>query len=388
MNHRAVFYPESPSHNASSLLPVSEVLVIEDDPGVAEFLRDLLGDLGYRSVLCYGVGQALEALRKGPTIQVALVDIHLTSMTGFDLLEHLKGQGLFLEAVMMTGRSSCDPVLWRQATEVGAHDILQKPLDQGRLQAALARAFRAAEQRQRLQDLEIGTTLREVETRAQALQSVRPEPMMMAPINQVSSSPYEEELLDRLVACARLRDDNTGAHCARVGRYVRLLAEDIGMNAEGAHRLEQAAMLHDLGKIGVSDRLIHKAGPLAPDEMAIMRGHAAIGHGLLAGATHPVLKAAAEIALSHHERFDGTGYPLGLKGDEIPLSGRLTAICDVYDALRMPRAYKDGWDHAHAVKIILYGDKRTSPHHFDPSILSAFARNADRFDRIYTEQRM
>lgn len=390
MTYSTAFYPSRGQSVASSFLP--PVLIVEDDPGVGEFLRDFLLDEGYQPILCYGVRQAIHAVSSNPTLQVALVDVHLTSMTGFDLLEHLSDQGHSLEAVMMTGRSQCDPELWRQVTQVGAHDLLQKPLDHSRLLAALSRAARAARLQAQVNAAPQGGGLAPA---TQAPKPVQTTPSLVvasstqttvAPMAPLGISVVENELLNRLIACARLRDDGMGAHCWRVGQYVRILAEEIGMDSQTVTIMEHAAMLHDLGKIGVPDRLAYKPSPLAPDEIAIMRGHAAIGHGLLAGATHPVLKVAAEIALAHHERFDGSGYPLGLSGDEIPLSARMTAICDVYDAVRMVRPYKAGMDHQGAVRVLTQGDNRTTPQHFDPTLLSLFVRHADRFDRIFCQE--
>ncbi|GAB3444837.1 response regulator [Insolitispirillum peregrinum] len=361
--------------------------MIEDDPNVGEFLRDFLQESSYTPILCHGVRQALDALSANPDIRVGLVDIHLTSMTGFDLLEHLKAQGTALEAVMMTGRSSCTPDLWRQAGELGVHDILQKPMDHGRLLAALVRAVRAAEQRQRITSLQnrLDQQARSVTRLSVSAAMAEARTMMPAamPLEQGELSQAESILLERLVACARLRDDGTGAHCQRVGRYVRLLADETGLPPVLGEQMGWAAMLHDLGKIGVPDRLINKPGLLNPEEMIIMRGHAAIGHGLLEGTQHPVLQLAAEIALGHHEHFDGSGYPQGLRGEDIPLSARLTALCDVYDALRMQRPYKARLDHQAALRVLLQGDGYSCPQHFDPVLLAAFARIEQQFARIF-----
>lgn len=369
-----------------SLFAPVAVLVIEDDPNVGEFLRDFLQESSYAPILCHGVRQALDALSANPDIRVGLVDIHLTSMTGFDLLEHLKAQGTALEAVMMTGRSSCTPDLWRQAGELGVHDILQKPMDHGRLLAALVRAVRAAEQRQRITSLQNRLDQPAFPTPPVPTSPASASPLLATTVSQQGDlSQAEAILLERLVACARLRDEGTGAHCQRVGRYVRLLADAIGLPSAQSERLGWAAMLHDLGKIGVSDRLINKPGLLSPEEMTLMRGHAAIGHGLLDGTQHPVLQLAAEIALGHHEHFDGSGYPQGLRGEDIPLSARLTALCDVYDALRMQRPYKARLDHQAALRVLLQGDGYSCPRHFDPVLLAAFARIEQQFARLFDQ---
>ena len=202
-----------------------------------------------------------------------------------------------------------------------------------------------------------------------------------------------------LAILAEYRDKETGGHIVRTQHYVRILADDLKKHGhftswfvDGRYEetLFKSTPLHDLGKVAIPDHILLKPGPLTEEEFAEIKRHAKYGgdalrkaeESLPVGATSTFLEVAKKMAYSHHEKFDGSGYPDGLRGEEIPLSGRLMAIADVYDALVSKRVYKPAFSHAKACRIILQGDGRVEPGHFDPQVLAAFARRRDAFKEV------
>jgi HD-GYP domain-containing protein (c-di-GMP phosphodiesterase class II) len=178
------------------------------------------------------------------------------------------------------------------------------------------------------------------------------------------------QVIQRLAVAAEYRDDDTGQHTRRVGRLSTQIGAALGMPAEKLLLLGQAAALHDVGKIGIPDGILLKPGRLTPEEFERMKTHTTVGAGILAGRNFPLLEMAEEIALSHHERWDGSGYPAGTSGTSIPLVGRIVAVADVFDALTHARPYKDAWSVAEALTEI----RRQRSAQFDPEVVDAFLR--------------
>ncbi len=188
----------------------------------------------------------------------------------------------------------------------------------------------------------------------------------------------EQETLLRLAKAGEYRDEETSNHVIRMAKYARLIAEAMGLDREEAEVIELAAPMHDIGKIGVPDEILLKPGRLPPEEFEIMKRHTLIGHDILKDSPSEYLQMGAVIALGHHEKFNGAGYPYGLKGEEIPLCARIVAVADVYDALTSVRPYKRAWSTKEAMEYLI----RHSGSHFDPRCIEAFQAQAERVARI------
>jgi putative two-component system response regulator len=251
---------------------------------------------------------------------------------------------------------------------MGADEFLNKPVDRAVLSIRVKNLLRLKEYADLLADY-----------------THRLEEQVAERTLQLAESYHETILI--MTSAAEHKDTNTGLHVIRIGHYCRALAEYLGMDAEFQDCIFYASPMHDIGKIGIPDHILLKSSPFLPDEWEIMKTHSALGAKILEGGNSPYLRMGAEIALNHHERWDGGGYPNGKRGEEIPLSARLMNIGDQYDALRAKRPYKTTFDHDKALHIITKGDGRTMPDHFDPDVLKAFKACAEIFRGIYAEHR-
>jgi putative two-component system response regulator len=193
------------------------------------------------------------------------------------------------------------------------------------------------------------------------------------------------DTLKRLLRVLSWKDRETAAHNQRLGRYARILALRLGVAEPEADLIAAGAPMHDIGKIGIPDAILLKEGPLDEREWVIMKTHPTRGASLLDADVSPVLRAAKEIALTHHERWDGSGYPRGLAGVQIPISGRIVSLVDQYDALRSERTYKPAFDPRRTCEVILRGDGRTRPQHFDPVVLAAFEEAHAELEAVFAQ---
>jgi putative nucleotidyltransferase with HDIG domain len=187
-------------------------------------------------------------------------------------------------------------------------------------------------------------------------------------------SEAQMEMVYLLAGATESRSHETAAHVYRVGLLAELLARALGLDEQQCELLRLAAPLHDVGKIGIPDAILNKAGSHTPEETTIMRTHAEIGHHMLATSKRPILQLAAEIALTHHERWDGGGYPAGLKGTDIPVSGRITMLADVFDALGSRRCYKEAWSEERVLEFI----QTQRGAMFEPKLVDVLLQNLDR----------
>ena len=332
-------------------LKTARILIVDDEAANIMLLEHILEREGFENIesLCDSRQVLPRFLVQAPDI--ILLDLRMPHFTGFEVMEQLRphiAENQFLPIVMLTADVTANAKT--SALEKGVADFLTKPIDYRevllRVRNLLRTHFlqlRVAEQNQVLED--------RVRERTQELQ-----------VSQL-------ETLERLALASEYRDDDTGQHVHRVSNNCALLAGALGWDDERIELLRKAAPLHDVGKIGIPDEVLLKPGKLTPEEWELMKSHTVIGARILSGSHFPLLQMAESIALTHHEKWDGTGYTPGVSSEEIPLEGRIVAVADVFDALTHERPYKRAWPVGEAVEEI----QSQAGRHFDPNVVEAFS---------------
>lgn len=367
-----------------SPLPPGKILVVDDEPVNVRVVKRYLTSAGYTRVLTATDATEVMNLIEKERPDLVLLDVMMPEVSGTEILQRLRSHPRLKYLPVLILTANTDPQLKQTCLELGATDFLHKPVDPLDLlprvrntlvtksfQDQLARYAQQLESRVRERTRELEASRREV--------------------------------VYCLARAAEYRDSETGNHVLRVGRFAGVIARQLGFSEEAVDSIEMAAQLHDVGKIAIPDAILHKPGQLDPDEFAYMRRHSAIGHAiiqplqardvqrlrqhviaggqLLALQGSPLLRLAATIALSHHERWDGSGYPLGLAGEDIPIEARMTSVADVFDALSSARPYKAPIPRQRCFEIL--EDGRGTQ--FDPKVLDAFMAGADEVIRIQRE---
>lgn len=316
------------------------ILIVDDDEAVRTYVKRCLERERY---LCETAADGREALAKltGETYTLLLCDITMPQVGGLEVLRRARERfGDDLAVVMATGINDKDTGI--EALRLGASSYLIKPFEPTEVILHVANAL----ERRRL-------TLE-----GQRFQSLLREEIRKA----------QEEIGWRLLAAVGWRDEETGAHIHRVGRGAQVIAERLGWSAHRASLIKMAAAMHDIGKIGLPDAILRKPGRLTEEEFEFVKRHTTMGADMLSGSANEMLRLAEEVARCHHERWDGAGYPAGLRGEDIPESARIVAVIDVYDALISERPYRPAYSEQAALEIMRKGRER----HFDPRVLDTF----------------
>jgi putative two-component system response regulator len=341
----------------------ARVLIVDDQALTRELMTLVVQAQGYKTLVATSGAEALAIAAKRP-LDLVILDVVMPGMDGFEVARRLRADERTYSLPILIVSVLEDKESRIKGLAAGADDFLSRPIDRLEFKVRVQNLLRM----KRSQDQLAGQNAvleRKVELRTEELER------------------SNRETIHTLIRAAAHRDDESGGHVKRMGLYATLLAQRMGMDPQFCAIIGFASQLHDIGKIGIPDRILEKPEVLGEQEWEVMKTHTDIGGRMLALNSSPYLAMAADIARAHHEHWDGTGYPRRLKGEAIPVAARITKLCDTYDTLRSQRPYKPAMDHAGAASSILLGDSKSRPEHFDPAMLAAFRSGVADFRDIF-----
>ena len=330
------------------IIKEAKILIVDDQPANVTLIEKMLDIDGYLNVISTTDPTQVENLYLEQNSDLVLLDLNMPVMDGYQVLSKIREVDPdYPPIIVLTAQSDRESRI--KALDLGARDFLAKPFDRVELMTRIRNMLevRIMTKAMKNQNLVLDRMVKE---RTQELNDTR------------------LEVIRRLGRAAEYRDDITGFHIIRMSRYSQLLGLAAGMDEAEAEALLNASPMHDIGKIGIPDNVLMKPGKLDPEEWEIMKTHVDIGVEILSGASSMLMDMAAEIAQNHHEKWDGSGYPQALAGEDIPLSGRVVAVADVFDALTTERPYKKAWPVEKAVEFL----KEQKGQHFEPRLIDLF----------------
>lgn len=330
------------------------VLIVDDNQTNLVLFKHLVSKVGDIEVTTFDDPLKSIAWCADHIPDLVLLDYMMPDMDGLEFITRFRAIPGHKEIPLVMVTADIESDIRNKALELGAHDFLTKPVDKTELTARVRNLLSL-----RLSQVQLANRAQWL---AQEVKKATAEILAR-----------EKEAIIRLSRAAEYRDPETGAHILRMSHYTRLIAQNLGLTEAEQELLLDAAPMHDIGKVGTPDHILLKPGRLTDEELVIMRQHAEIGYEILKDSVSPLLRTAALVAWTHHEKFDGSGYPRGLAGENIPLYGRIVAVADVFDALTSARPYKLAWEVDRALDFLREG--RGS--HFDPACVDAFLQDMD-----------
>jgi len=327
----------------------AKILIVDDEESSVKLVEDIFRKAGYNNITTTRDSRKAIDLYKELDPDLLVLDLVMPHMDGFQIMNQLKeiNPDSYLPIVILTNESDQDVRF--KALESGAKDFLNKPYD--RVEVLIR--FRNL--------IEVRMLQNQVQNQNRLLEE-------KVNLRTRELNETQQDVIHRLARAIEYRDSETGLHIIRMSHYTAFLAKKAGLNKDDCELILTASPLHDIGKIGIPDSILQKPGRLSDEEWEIMKTHTTIGAELLSGSNSKFMRMAREIAISHHEKWDGTGYPYGLKGEEIPLVGRICGITDVFDALMTIRPYKVAWPVDKTMDEI----KQGRGNHFDPHLVDCF----------------